>query len=536
MISLRPDRSLLRAAASSRRHIVVGIEAPEAAPGKGRLPVNLAFVIDRSGSMHGAKLEHARKAVVAGVRALADRDRFAVVSYDDRVEVVVPSIEATAGIRERAARAVADVEARGNTDLHGGWLKGCQMVKARLAPQEVGRCLLLTDGLANRGETDHGEIVRQCASWRDEGVVTSAFGVGADFDEVLLRRIADAGGGNFHFIESAVQIGDFIAGEVGETLSTTVREGVLVVDAGEDAVVESLNDFPCRREGAFWRIAFGSLTAGQKLEPILSVTLPAGEAGKSRDVVVRVEDKDGALGQASATVRFTWASEPEIAREPSDRAVDRQVAALDAARAERDALERNRMGDYDGARKAIEDVIARIREYAGDDLELRRLVSSLQEKAVLYGRAIEPIASKTLHSISSWTLRGRLLEMARQKALQLAAPPSGSSGTPNSLIVPSEWDVETAVEEALKKAAAATPALSDLDASALASSLSHADVRGCLLDPSVTKEGAVELQFEAPNLCRGCQRALDEAGLPSARISEIVEALRLLGTPSGVVH
>jgi Ca-activated chloride channel family protein len=535
MISLRADHRLIRADARTRRHIVVGIQAPEALPEKGRLPVNLAFVIDRSGSMHGAKLARACQAVVTGVKALADRDRFAVVSYDDRVDVVVPSVEATPHIRERAAKAVSAVEARGNTDLHGGWLKGCQMVKGQLEAQAVGRCLLLTDGLANRGETDTEEIVRQCASWRDLGVVTSAFGVGADFDERLLRRIADAGGGNFHFIESAVQIGDFISSEVGETLTTNVREGVLVVDAGEDAAVESLNDFPCRREGAVWRIAFGSLSAGQKLEPIFSVTLPAGEAGTSREVVVRVEDKDGSLGEASASVRFTWAAEAEVAREPGDGAVDRQAGALDAARAERDALERNGIGDFAGARNAIELAISRILEYAGDDLELRKVLSGLQDKAVLYARAIEPIASKTLHSISSQTLSGRMLEYARRRALQQAAE-QGASSASGCLIVPSEWDVETAVEEALKRIAAATPALADLDASGLARCLSHADNRGCLLDPAVTREGTVELLFEAPGLCRGCHRKLGEAGVPNARITEIVEALRLLSAASGVVH
>jgi Ca-activated chloride channel homolog len=323
------------------------------------------------------------------------------------VEVVVPSTSASPAVRDRAARAVQRVEARGNTDLHGGWLKGCQLIKERLDGREVGRCILLTDGLANRGETDHAEIVRQCAGWRDQGVVTTAFGVGVDFDERLLRRVADAGGGNFQFIESAVQIGDFITSEVGEALATTVREGVLVVEAGEGAVVESLNDFPCHREGGAWRIPFGSLVAGQKLEPIVRLTFPAGEAGTSRNVLVRVEDKDDALGRASATARFTWASEAEVAREPGDFAVFRQVAQLEAARAERDALERNRIGDYDGAQRAIEDAMARIREYAGDDFELRRLLSRLQDKAGFYRQDLDPVESKTLHSLSSQTLRGR---------------------------------------------------------------------------------------------------------------------------------
>ena len=143
----------------------------------------------------------------------------------------------------------------------------------------MGRCLLLTDGLANAGVTDHGEIERRCTEWRGKRVATSTFGVGAHFDETLLRRMADAGGGNFEFIESGVQIADFMASEVGEALSITAREAVLVVEAGEGAVVESLNDFPCRQDGNAWRVEMGSLFGGQSRNPVLRVTLPEGEAG-----------------------------------------------------------------------------------------------------------------------------------------------------------------------------------------------------------------------------------------------------------------
>ena len=139
--------------------------------------------------------------------------------------------------------------------------------------------------------------------------------------------MADAGGGNFQFIESAAQIADFVASEVGEALATTVREAVLVVDAGEGAVVESLNDFPCRLEDGAWRIAVGSLFSGQALTPVLRVTLPEGETGKTRDVSVRAEDPDRRarrrdghgplhLGEPRAKTTGSPATAPSTARWP----------------------------------------------------------------------------------------------------------------------------------------------------------------------------------------------------------------------------
>ncbi len=413
--TVRADRQLIRAGARSRRFLCAAIQAPEAPPRKGRLPVNLAFVLDRSGSMDGEKIRHAREAVLQGIRSLHDEDRFAVVAYDHEVALVVPTRPATREAREAAIDAVARLAARGQTDLHGGWQRGCEQVAEHLDKEAVGRCLLLTDGLANQGETDHDDIVRQCAAWRERRVTTTAFGVGADFDETLLRRMAEAAGGNFQFIQTAVQIADFVASEVGEALAITAREAVLVVAAGEGAWIESLNDFPCRRDGDAWRIELGSLFSGQSLHPVLRLTFPEGETGRTRDVTVRLEDADGALKGATAAATFAWASHEENDRQPRDRAVDRRVAALYAARAERDALERNRARDFDAAREILERCLRHVLGYAGDDPEILAVAKSLREKAALYGRDMDVMTRKTLHHTSSLTLKGRLIEKARRR-------------------------------------------------------------------------------------------------------------------------
>ena len=412
-LNVRADRQLIRAGSRSRRFLCAGIQAPEAPGRPGRLPVNLAFVLDRSGSMAGDKIAHARAAVLQGLRSLRDEDRFAVVAYDDQVQVVVSTTRATAEARDGAAGQVARVEPRGSTDLEGGWRRGCDQVVEHLSAEAVGRCLLLTDGLANAGVTDHDELVRHAAAWRERRVVTTAFGVGADFDETLLRRLADAGGGHFEFIESAVQIADFVASEVGEALAVTAREAALVVEAGEGAVVESLNDLPCRRDGPAWRVEIGSLFGGQSLHPVVRVTLPEGEAGVARDVTVRLEDADGALGRSTATVRFTGASHEENDRQPRDRAVDRRVAALYAARAERDALEKNRGGDFAAARGILERCIRRIQGYAGDDDAILAVIEDLRGKVAGYGRDMDAFTRKGHYSSSHRFLKERQREEGR---------------------------------------------------------------------------------------------------------------------------
>ena len=405
--TVRADRQLIRAGARSRRFVCAEIQAPEAPPRPGRLPVNLAFVLDRSGSMEGNKIAHARAAILQGIRSLRDEDRFAVVAYDNEIDVVVSTTLATAAAREAAAQAVARIAPRASTDLEGGWQRGCEQVVEHLSAEAVGRCLLLTDGLANAGVTDHDEIVRRCAAWRERRVATTAFGVGVDFDETLLRRMADAGGGHFEFIESAVQIADFVASEVGEALAITAREAVLVVEAGEGAVVESINDFPCRRDGQAWRVELGSLFGGQCLNPVLRVTLPEGEVGSTRDVTVYLEDADGALGRPTATVRFTGASHEENDRQPRDRAIDRRVAALYGARAERDALERNRAHDFTAAREIARALHPHIGVTPATTRRSWRSSRTCGGKVARYSHDMDRVTRKTLHSTSSYSLKER---------------------------------------------------------------------------------------------------------------------------------
>ena len=117
------------------------------------------------------------------------------------------------------------------TDLSDGRLAGREQVAAALAKEGVGRCLLLTDGQANRGTTDRDELVAHARELAARGVATTTLGVGRDFDEVLLEAMASAGAGNFYYMESGVQIPDFLASEVGEALEVVAREAQLEVEA-----------------------------------------------------------------------------------------------------------------------------------------------------------------------------------------------------------------------------------------------------------------------------------------------------------------
>ena len=97
-------------------------------------PKDVVFVVDRSGSMQeGGKIDQAKKALQYCVSRLNPQDRFAVVAYDDHIDVVVESTPASREAKDGALRRIRDIDARGSTNLGGGWLKGSQPRTSRRA-------------------------------------------------------------------------------------------------------------------------------------------------------------------------------------------------------------------------------------------------------------------------------------------------------------------------------------------------------------------------------------------------------------------
>lgn len=421
---VRPDRYLIRANGRSTRFLVVEIAAPTVAPdpSRRRPPVNLAFVLDRSGSMGGHnKLSLAKQAVLESIHRLEVEDRFAVVTYDDQIDVVMPGTLATPEARREAARRLAGIEPRNSTDLHAGWLTGCEQVAAGLGAEGVNRVLLLTDGLANRGVTDPAELARLAYDLRRRGVTTSTFGVGSDFDEALLQAMADNGGGHFYYAGDVAQMRDHITSEVGETLEVVAREVVLELTLPDSVRIDSLSPFRVEQGGGRTRILLGDMVSGQLLTIALRLTFDFGSVGREVGIVLRVADRDRAFEAATpsiSSVSLTWTYADTNANDvqPRDVEVDRVVARLFAERAKQEAVRLNREGRYDEARHALDGVRRRVHEYAGSDTVLRGLVDELSEEQVQFAAPMPEMARKAAYFASSNLSRMRTAEGKSRRA------------------------------------------------------------------------------------------------------------------------
>jgi Ca-activated chloride channel family protein len=178
--------------------IPVGEGLPEAAP------LNLCFVLDRSGSMAGEKIENLRKAVQLVIDQLDPTDIVSIVIFDDRADVLVPATPAT---DKNALKAkVNSITDRGGTEMSKGMQLGIQELQKHLTPDRVSRMVLLTDGQTYGDEDECQKLANQL---KEMGVPLYAFGLGEDWNEDLLDALANATkslGGFSEFIERPEQI------------------------------------------------------------------------------------------------------------------------------------------------------------------------------------------------------------------------------------------------------------------------------------------------------------------------------------------
>lgn len=404
---VRPDRHLIRPTYRSNRFVLAEIMAPAARTERVRPPVNLAFVLDRSGSMGGEKIRLAKQAIVEAIGRLHDDDRFAIVVYDDRVDVVVPGTLATPDARRTALDRLREIDARDSTNLGEGWLRGAQQVAGALTDEGINRCLLLTDGLANVGITDREELARHAGELRSRGVSTSTFGVGEDFDEVLLQSMAAAGGGHFYFIATAASIRDHIRSEVGETLEIVARGVTLEITTPEGVRVESLSSYPVNDGRGRTEVILGDLTSEERVEVVLRLNFPYGELGRTTGALFALSDRDGVV-TGEAKLGWAYADNAANDHQERDRVVDRAVARIFAARARQEAVGLNRHGDYNGARHVVEATARRIRSYAGRDPELRAILGELEGELRVFAVPMMEMDRKHAFASSSYLMNSRM--------------------------------------------------------------------------------------------------------------------------------
>ncbi len=380
----------------------------DAPPGEERLPLNLALVLDRSGSMQGEKLRNLKEAVRLLMRRLRPDDVVSAVGYDHEVMTLARGATGGEG-HEGVLAALERLHARGMTNLSGGWFQGRHLATGHRVQGGVNRILLMTDGLANQEVTHRGALTELCRAAADEGIVTTTIGFGADYDEDLLRDMAEAGGGATWYVETPDQAPGIFEEEIEGLLSLAAQHVRLRFRLAPGCrFVELHHDHPLHHTPDGVEVDLGDLYALEPRPALFRLELAPPAPPRPGERVVdggwrgwspgeelslgtlevsgyRTGGPDGAGVRREVVelpMRFTLAREGR-----ADPEVERVRALLRTARARRDAMAREERGDVPGAQRILREAAGLLVQAAPHDEDALIEARDLEQVATHLGEA-----------------------------------------------------------------------------------------------------------------------------------------------------
>lgn len=336
------DRGVLPAGAEQTVVIKINLDVPPAPRETARPPVNLALVLDRSGSMAGDKLEKAKEAAIQALRRLDRRDLFSLVIYDHDVETLVPP--QSAANSEWIESRIRSIQSGGNTALFGAVSQGAAELRKNLGRGGyVPRLLLLSDGLANVGPSTPDDLARLGAALFKEGISVTTIGVGTDYNEDLMSRLAAESDGNHYFVESERDLPRIFAAELGDVLSVVARKIVIEIECPKGVRPLRVIGRDGRIRGNRVELQMNQLYGGQQKYALLEVAVPAAKAGASRELAQVRCSYENALTtrpeRSEAQVKIAFSARPEEVRQAANPAVQQVVVENEMAEARDKALD-----------------------------------------------------------------------------------------------------------------------------------------------------------------------------------------------------
>lgn len=223
-----------------------------------KVPLNIAIVLDRSGSMAGEKMDFAKKAAFGIIDRLSPADFVSIVVYDEFIDVVQPATSVK--FKDSIKMKLAKIKPRGSTNLWGGSEKGYEQVKANFKKEYINRVLLISDGNITAGPKIPSRIIGWVQEYKDiEGISISTFGVGLDYNETLMTDMAENGAGNYYYINRADKMEGMFNKELNGLQNVVAQEAELSITLPKGLMVEKIFPFKYRQEKNVITIRFRDL-------------------------------------------------------------------------------------------------------------------------------------------------------------------------------------------------------------------------------------------------------------------------------------
>ncbi|WNZ84526.1 VWA domain-containing protein [Pseudomonas sp. P108] len=264
------------------RLLRIGIKASDRAVAE-LAPANLVFLVDVSGSMDRREgLPMVKSTLKLLVDQLRDQDRVSLVVYAGESRVV---LEPTSGRENAKIRtAIEQLTAGGSTAGASGIELAYQMAQQAFIPKGINRILLATDGDFNVGVSDFDSLKQMAVDKRKSGISLTTLGFGVDnYNEHLMEQLADAGDGNYAYIDNLREARKVLVDQLSSTLAVVAKNVKLQVEFNPAQVSEYRllgyeNRALKREDFGNDKVDAGEIGAGHTVTALYEI-VPAGEKG-----------------------------------------------------------------------------------------------------------------------------------------------------------------------------------------------------------------------------------------------------------------
>jgi Ca-activated chloride channel homolog len=379
-MTAEPTTTLVLANAGSELGIRVRITAHDL-PAAKRPALDLALVLDTSGSMEGPPIEALRASARELAAKLRDGDHLSVVVFHSKSEVLVPNVAVSPANRTTIDRAISNIHATGTTDLFGGLSLGLAQLTAGIMPNGINRIVLLSDGVPNSSAA----LPQTVAMIRQAGVSVTSLGFGIDYDTTLMTQIARDTGGAFHYLEQADQVAKVFDAELVKMKSSVARNLQLEIEPGPGVTIAAMPGLVVGADGKLYA-AIGDLPAGETRDLMIPIRVTARGAGSTAELAQATLHFEDVIGKSGVRERGAF-----VAVKTSTSAtaiagaikIDLEVARVRSAAAAAilQALTLARSGQIQPARQSLIAATAIVKTAAKTykDADLDQLVKQLEE-------------------------------------------------------------------------------------------------------------------------------------------------------------
>lgn len=247
-------------------------------------PLNLALVIDKSGSMaESDKMTRVKESLRTMLGKLRADDIVSIIIFDTDAQVLFPAGRVGDGYELR--RAIDCIQPGGSTNLHAGLMLGYKEANKNFRKDSTNRVILLTDGIANVGVIDESKIAAESSEFNGQGLDLSTIGVGLSLNNDLLRSLAKSGRGLYHFISDYQDIDKVFVNEVQSLISQVAKRVEVNVEYDSNLDVEKIYGYSPRIRGNSFSISLDDMNNG--LTQVVMTKFRLRETGK-RDLPVKV--------------------------------------------------------------------------------------------------------------------------------------------------------------------------------------------------------------------------------------------------------